>query len=239
MQSESEDLEWGSPSIVVWTELQVPIGLESDQQRWIGYFEPLVHAIGHHETAWARLRVNKDRVILGTWWQGGSPAYRAFQNSPSAQLFRETLADDGITFLTSYETAFRGGHWFDLVPRYFVTIFWVYFKAPVTEAQKREVGNGDGIRPPAILRPRPNELLSPKPPVQLWALHNEYLHGEEVHSLLWPHFWRDEEASLFRHVKFWTGTGETYLETFHRFLRDTGAMEVKEDYCEFKKLVPI
>ena len=66
MQSDSEDLERVSSPIVVWTELQVPIGLESDQKQWRGYFEPLLHAKGHHESAWARCRLNKDRVILGT-----------------------------------------------------------------------------------------------------------------------------------------------------------------------------
>ena len=66
MQSDSEDLERVSSPIVVWTELQVPIGLESDQKQWRGYFEPLLHAKGHHELAWARRRLNKDRVILGT-----------------------------------------------------------------------------------------------------------------------------------------------------------------------------
>ncbi|EPS31638.1 hypothetical protein PDE_06593 [Penicillium oxalicum 114-2] len=110
-------------------------------------------------------------------------------------------------------------------------IFWVYFKAPVTEALKDEVAKIDGIRPPAILRPRENELLSPKPPVELWALYTEYLYGEEVQSLLWPHFWRDEEVALFRHRKMWTGTGETIMEGFHRSLRDIGAVEFKEDFC--------
>ncbi|EPS32124.1 hypothetical protein PDE_07083 [Penicillium oxalicum 114-2] len=239
MQSDSEDLKQVFNPIVVWTELQVPIGLESDQKQWRGYFEPLLHAKGHHESAWARCRLNKDRVILGTWWFGGSPAYRAFENSPSAQLFRETLADDGIKFLTSYKTAIRGGWWFDRVSHFFMQIFWVYFKAPVTEALKDEVAKIDGIRPPAILRPRKNELLSPKPPVELWALHTEYLYGEEVQSLLWPHFWRDEEAALFRHRKMWTGTGETHIEDFYRSLRDIGAVELKEDFCQFTKLVPL
>lgn len=52
--------------IVVWTELRVPRGQELDEQRWAGYFQPLVHATGHDQSVWARLRNNPEAVILAT-----------------------------------------------------------------------------------------------------------------------------------------------------------------------------
>ena len=66
MQSASHDLNDPSKWIVVWTELQVPFGLESDKQQWVGYFQPLVHATGHKQSIWARLRFSLEKVILDT-----------------------------------------------------------------------------------------------------------------------------------------------------------------------------
>ncbi|KAJ5900992.1 uncharacterized protein N7473_005062 [Penicillium subrubescens] len=229
MQSVSDDPNNPSNWTVVWTELRAPIGHESDKQRWVGYFQPLVHAAGHKQSIWARLRFNPDKVILGTC----NSACRDFESSPLAQLFREQLTNDGITFLTCYEFPDDWYHWFQsLLPRRFIYIFWVYFKVPVTEEQKQRVAKSVGIRPPVVLNLRPNQRLQPRLPVKLWATRTEYLHGEE------PHIWRDEEAASWRLIKsrHINSFGETNVDKFHGFLRDIGSMEFKEDYCHFEEL---
>jgi hypothetical protein len=66
MRSVSEDPSNSSKPTIIWTELRVPIGHESDKQRWAEYFQPLVHAAGHKQSIWARLRFNPEKVILGT-----------------------------------------------------------------------------------------------------------------------------------------------------------------------------
>ncbi|KAF3392844.1 hypothetical protein F1880_008886 [Penicillium rolfsii] len=238
MQFVSNNYHDPSNWILVWTELRVPIGHESDQQRWVEYFQPLVQAAGHRKSMWARLRVSSENMILGTRWSH-SLAYREFESSPSAQLFREQLANDGITFLACHEFHDDWHDWFQsLLPSNFIHLFWVYFKVPVTEEQKQRLRKGAGIRPPAILRPKPGERLQPRLPVKLWADRTEYLHGEEVQLLLWPHIWRDEEAARWRLIKsrHINSFGETKVDWFHGFLRDIGSMEVKEDCCHFKEL---
>jgi hypothetical protein len=242
----------------------VPIGHESDKQRWVEYFQPLVHAAGHKQSIWARLRFNPEKVILGTrksypseaihhnipievnsltrllyldW--SDSLACREFESSPSAQLFREQLANDGITFLACHEFPDDWHHWFQsLLPRRFIHIFWVYFKVPVTEEQKQRVGKSVGIRPPVVLNLQPNQRLQPRLPVKLWANRTEYLHGEEVQLLLWPHIWRDEEAALWRLIKsrHINSFAETNVDRFHGSLRDISSMEFKEDNCHFEEL---
>jgi hypothetical protein len=89
-----------------------------------------------------------------------------------------------------------------------------------------------------VLNLRPNQRLQPRLPVKLWATRTEYLHGEEVQLLLWPHIWRDEEAASWRLIKsrHINSFGETNVDKFHGFLRDIGSMEFKEDYCHFEEL---
>jgi hypothetical protein len=264
MQSVSDDPNDSSNPTIIWTELRVPIGHESDKQRWVEYFQPLVHAAGHIQSTWARLRFNPEKVILGTRksypseamhhntpskanlltrllyvdWSNSS-ACRDFESSPSAQLFREQLANDGITFLTCHEFPDDWYHWFQsLLPRRFIHIFWVYFKVPVTEEQKQRVVKSVGIRPPVVLNVLPNQRLQPRLSAKIWATRTEYLHCDEVQLLLWPHIWRDEEAASWRLIKsrHINSFGETKIDTFHGFLRDIGSMEFKEDYCQFEKL---
>lgn len=54
------------PNIIVWTKLQVPLGVELDNDHWAGYFRPLLHAIGHESTVWAKVQGSTDLVILAT-----------------------------------------------------------------------------------------------------------------------------------------------------------------------------
>lgn len=63
MQSVSDYSTDPSNWIVVWTELRVPIGHESDKERWVEYFQPLVHAAGHKQSIWARLRFHPEKVM--------------------------------------------------------------------------------------------------------------------------------------------------------------------------------
>jgi hypothetical protein len=181
--------------------------------------------------------VNLLTRLLYLDWSSNS-ACRDFESSPSAQIFREQLASDGITFLTCLEFPGYSQLWFHSLPRRFIHIFWVYFKVPVSEEQKQRVVKRGGIRPPAVLSLRPNQRLQPRLPVQLWATRTEYLHSEEVQLLLWPHIWRDEEAASWRLIKsrHINSLGETQVDSFHGFLRDIGSMEFKEDYCHFEDL---
>lgn len=64
MQSQGYDPS--DPKIVVWTEFRVPPGYERDEPRWVGYFQPLVHATGHKQSVWARLRNSPETMILAT-----------------------------------------------------------------------------------------------------------------------------------------------------------------------------
>ncbi|KAJ5900893.1 uncharacterized protein N7473_004963 [Penicillium subrubescens] len=207
MQSVSEDPSDSSKPTIIWTELRVPIGHESDKQRWVEYFQPLVHATGHKQSIWARLHFNPERI------------------------FREQLASDGITFLIYYEFPGYSQLWFHLLPRRFIYIFWVYFKVLVSEEQKQRVVKRGGIRPPAVLQPRlPVQLWA----TRTEYLHSEevqlllWLHiwrDEEAAS------WRLIKS---RHIN---SLGETQVDSFHGFLRDIGSMEFKEDYCHFEDLL--
>lgn len=123
--------------------------------------------------------------------------------------------------------------WFNLLPGYFIHIFWVYFQVPVTQEQKDRILKSVGIRPPVNLSIPRNQSRQPRLPVKLWATRTEYLYGQEVQLLLWPHIWKDEKVADYRYNTF---NRETNLNRFHEFLRDVGSIEFKEDYCQFQEL---
>ncbi|GAD91742.1 TRAF-like signal transducer, putative [Paecilomyces variotii No. 5] len=163
---------------------------------------------------------------------------RDFMASPSAQLYVESLASAEIVPLVSYETIYGYGHWFGVSPllsRTFTQLFWVYFPAPMTQAQQAEVSNLRGIRPPVMGFSIPqSQLRQTHLPVQLWATKTEYLHGREAQLMLWPHFWRDAEKAEWR-LRRYPAFGSP-MERFIEDLEKVDPMEWKEELYQFKRL---
>jgi hypothetical protein len=159
---------------------------------------------------------------------------RDFMASPSAQLYRESLASGAIVPVVSFETIYGGARWFNSLARSFTQLFWVYFPAPMTQAQQAEISNLRGIRPPIMGFSIPQSQLKQRhDPVQLWVTQTEYLHGQEAQLMLWPHFWRDAEKAEFRFLG--TGYG-TVMERFIEELEGVVPIEWKEEFYEFKRL---
>ncbi|RAH39861.1 uncharacterized protein BO95DRAFT_437188 [Aspergillus brunneoviolaceus CBS 621.78] len=120
--------------ITAITELQVPQGLELDAEQWAGYFQPLVHAEGHRGTVWGRSQKEPGVVLLVTLW-GHPDELRDFQDSPCAQLFRESLLAVNALQL-SYHEAFMEEYWFPSLEMAFVQFYWVYLPAAMTPEQE-------------------------------------------------------------------------------------------------------
>ncbi|KAJ9349789.1 hypothetical protein C8Q69DRAFT_480289 [Paecilomyces variotii] len=219
---------------VVWTKLQVPLGVELDTDHWAGYFQPLLHAEGHKSTVWAKVQGSTDLVILATLWHTTSEL-RDFMASPSAQLYTESLASIGIIPLVSYETIPKGTIWFRALPRSFTQLFWVYFPAPMTQAQQAQITSLKGMLPPALGFSMPRNLsVQTHIPAQSWATQIEDLHGQKAQLVLWLHLWRDARKAEWRHL---SKGNETSMEEFIEDLEKVGAIEWKEDFYEFKTLL--
>ncbi|KAJ9208805.1 hypothetical protein DTO021D3_22 [Paecilomyces variotii] len=224
------------PKIVVWTKLQVPPGEELDS-----YCQPLLHAVGHESTVWAREQGNPDIVMLATLWYTTSEL-RDFMASPSAQLYRESLANASIVPLISWETIHGYGSWFGPLSRSFTQLFWVYFPAPMTQAQQAEISSLRGIRPPVMGFSIPQSQLRQRHlPVQLWATQTEYLHGQEAQLMLWPHFWRDAEKAEWRFSgtgTYWGSPTERFIENLENvaILHGTGGMGKTQLAIQFARV---
>ncbi|KAJ5159492.1 uncharacterized protein N7482_006496 [Penicillium canariense] len=231
--------------IIVWTELRVPPSEELDTHQWTGHFQPLVQASGHHTSLWARIRERPNIVLLVTLWKSQADL-RNFTVSPCAQIFWENLAGRGVSRLASHETIYRD-NWFTSLQHSFIQLFWVYFPAPVDEAQLARISDPKkrGLRPPAT---GPGIPLSHRParhiPAQEWATQTEFLHDQEVQLMLWPHFWGDEKKAEWRNGPTFLmipGTAcvmgtQTRMEAFRTLLEELGSIEWKEEFCEFEQL---
>lgn len=174
--------------------------------------------------------------IYSVWYT--TSEFRDFATSPSAQLYRESLASDGIVLLAFHETFYGREGWFDVLSQSFVPsfiqLFWVYFSAPMTQGQLAQVSKLRGIRPPVMGFSIPqSQLRQICLSVKLWATQTEYLHGQKVQLLIWPHFWRDEKAAEWR---FCTGNQETVMERFSRCLEEVHPLEWKEEFYRFQQL---
>ncbi|KAJ0416011.1 hypothetical protein BJY00DRAFT_250134 [Aspergillus carlsbadensis] len=217
------------PPIAVWTKLRTSQTKGSGSCDWTELFQPLVHAVGHKETVWARMADNPDVVLLATlWWT--TSELRDFEASPSAQLYRETLQREGIIPVSIHETIYGFAHWFQRLKYSFTQIFWVYFPAPVDKSLQSQVSKLVGIRPPAFGPGVPlKEHFQTHLPVLHWATEPEVLHGTEARLLLWPHFWRNRERAEYRH--------EPYAQKrFIERLEELGPVEWKEEIYDFAKI---
>ncbi|KAJ5517931.1 Dimeric alpha-beta barrel [Penicillium expansum] len=113
----------------------------------------------------------------------------------------------------------------------------------MTEAKKDEISKLKGIRQPAVVMSdgNPHRLNRPQfdSPTKIWATHTEFVHGQEVQLMLWPHFWRNAESSEYMHVGKHTRHGElivgarTLREHHIDKLENVGAMEWKEEFVDF------
>jgi hypothetical protein len=177
-------------------------------------------------------------------WQT-TDAIKDFQDSPSAQLLWETLAAKNIIILSSHEAPYVG-NWFEVMRFSFIQLFWVYFQAPVTDAQRTEISNLRGIRPPALgfsvpRHHRPQTEI----PIQAWATQPER-NGTQL--MLWPHFWRNSEMSKWRHglTEVFFGSiiigKRSIMEDFNAKLQEmaklqeVGSVEWTEDFCSFRRI---
>ncbi|KAI9039701.1 cytochrome P450 [Aspergillus affinis] len=225
------------PEIVVWTELDVPQGEELDSAQWTRYFEPMIQAPGYENSAWARIKQRPNMIMLVTLWKSTS-ALREFTASPSAQLYRESLAARAIIPMAYHEVVIYGIlNWFGALSRSYVQLFWVYFPAPVTDDQRKRVSKMPGICPPAMGPGVPRSRLpQTRLPQQLWTTPTDWRHGQEVELMFWPHFWQNEEKAEFRHTPTSivvdhriVGT-RTRMEEFSAELEAVGPVEWKEDF---------
>ncbi|KAL4903111.1 hypothetical protein BDW74DRAFT_156661 [Aspergillus multicolor] len=218
------------PPIIVWTKLQARWSKTLDPEYRDELFQPLVHAVGHNETVWARGQDNPDVVFLVTlWWT--TSELREFKASPSAQLYRESLQGEGITPLSTHETIYGSSNWFRGLQYSFMQIFWVYFPAPVDENLQSAVKEIVGIRPPALGFGVPQkQRRQTHLPAWQWATRPEVLHGKQVQLFLWPHFWRTEEQAEWRHNHY-------AQPRFIKRVEELGPVEWKEElYNRFTKI---
>ncbi|KAL6232374.1 hypothetical protein BDW75DRAFT_21927 [Aspergillus navahoensis] len=215
------------PAIAIWTKLQVPQGENFDSGHWDGLFQPLVHAIGHQETVWAKAEDSPEIVFLVTIWYTTSEQ-REFETFPSAQLYREGLQYKGIQLLSSHETIYGWSNWH--LERTFVQLFWVYFAAPMDDARRAEITELRAIRPPVMGFSVPHhELRQTRPASKQWATRLEMVNGQEVQLLLWPHFWRSREKAEWR-------IRSNMQKKFIEKLEALGPVQWKEEFYEFKKI---
>ncbi|KAJ5197156.1 Dimeric alpha-beta barrel [Penicillium cf. viridicatum] len=244
-RSQVDDLN--HQAILIWTEFQVSKGLELDIE-WAGHFQPLLRAPGHEGSGYARVQKRPDTILLVTAWERASDM-RAFTASPSAQLYRENLEARGIRAMSSRKTFSRrssdyvGPRWFDALTRSYVELFWIYFSTPVTDTQKTRISDSIGIREPPVgiggVRHGVKRLQT-RWPLKIWAIGTEHVHGQEAQLMLWPHFWTDAESAEYRHVGKYSNSGHlrwharTLLEKFGDELESLGALEWKEEFCDFK-----
>lgn len=157
-----------------------------------------------------------------------------FRDSPSAQLFWESLNAKGITFLSSYESIYRG-NWFGSLCMSYIQLFWVYFQAPVTEEQRAHISSVDGITAPALGPSVPRkEYVQRRLPTQVWITQTEHLHGTQVELMMWPHFWANAKKAEFRHSGTWGN--KTLTDKFVARLKGLDPIEWREEFYRFKKI---
>lgn len=167
---------------------------------------------------------------------------REFTASPSAQLYQESLEARGIIATSSRKTVshrssdYVGPHWFDALTCSYVELFWLYFSTPVTDALKTQISDSIGIREPAVgiggLR-HGLKRHQTRWPLKIWAIGTEHVHGQEAQLMLWPHFWTDAESAEYRHLGY---NARTLLDMFGDTLESLGALEWKEEFCDFKPI---
>ncbi|CAG8121146.1 unnamed protein product [Penicillium salamii] len=246
-RSQVEDLN--DQAILTWAEFQVCKGLELDTE-WAGHFQPLLGAPGHEGSGYARVQERPDTILLVTAWERASDM-RAFMASPSAQLYRENLEARGIR-ATSYRETFWhkksdyvGPSLFEGFTCSYVELFWIYFSTPVTDIQKTQMKDLIGIREPAVGiggNRHGIKRLQTDHALKIWAIGTEIVHGQEAQLLLWPHFWADAESAEYRHVGKYSNRGNlmwdarTLLDKFGDKLESVGALEWKEEFCDFKPI---
>ncbi|OJJ63018.1 hypothetical protein ASPSYDRAFT_86666 [Aspergillus sydowii CBS 593.65] len=226
------------PGMVVWTKFHVPE--ELDTKECIGYFQPLVHAVGHQETLWSRAAENTNTILIVSLWYTAAEL-GDFTASPSAQLYTENLASKGITPLVLFETIYWPGNWFSSLSGSYLQLHWVYFSVPMTEAHHAQISEIRGMEPPALgISGRQKNPVQKHRNVQLWATRTEDGNGQEVQLMLWLHFWRDakkaEWRNIVQHTNMNWGSPRTIGEGFIKGLEEARPMEWKEEIYEFKKL---
>jgi hypothetical protein len=156
---------------------------------------------------------------------------REFQVSPSAQLYRETLQCHEIIPISVHETICHHYTWFWGLKQSFMQIFWVYFPAPVEDSLRSQVSKIKGIRPappfgPGVSR---DQYLQTQLPVWKWATEPEVLHGNQVHLLLWPHFWSSEKHAEWRHNPY---AQKRFIER----VEGLDSVELKDEIYQFSKM---
>ncbi|KAJ5317526.1 Dimeric alpha-beta barrel [Penicillium antarcticum] len=213
--------------ILTWTRLQVPKDLELDTE-WAGLVQPLIRASGHEGSRWAKTPAFRHD---SSGWKTTLDR-REFIASPSAQLYQENLKSRGKIHVSSHETFSRRIVHIDALLKSYVLFFWIYFSAP------------------AFVK-RPEELM-----VRIFVTKNvnfiflqrcepptpNLLHGQEAQLMLWPHFWRNAEATEYRHRGKYTRSGNpifggrTLLERFGDLLDKVGPMKWKKDFVDLKPI---
>ncbi|KAJ5622948.1 hypothetical protein N7490_011553 [Penicillium lividum] len=226
----------GLPERFVLTKLQVPG--ELDDAQLTEYFQPLLHTPGHNRSMWGMIQDKPKTALLATLWET-TDAIKYFQDSPSAQLLWEILAAKNIIILSSHETPYVG-NWFEVLDSSFIQLFWVYFQAPVTDAQRTEISKLRGLRPPAsgFSVPRHHRPQT-EIPIKAWATQPE---SNATQLMLWPHFWRNSEKSEWRHGLTEVLFGSTILgkrsriDDFDAKLQEVGSVKWTEDFCSFRRI---
>ncbi|KAJ6009603.1 hypothetical protein N7522_004619 [Penicillium canescens] len=227
------------PEIIVWQELRVPSEEPSDQ--WNSHFQPMIQALGHDESSWARIPERPDTVLMATLWCSNS-ALKDFRDSPSAQLFTEDLGAKGISLLTSYESIYSG-NWFQCLCRSYVQLFQVYFQAPITEEQEARTYKVRGMCPAALGPSVPRKHhITRHLPEPVCTTQTEHLNGAQAQLVLWPHFWANAKKAEWRHTETYILSGsvaigtQTIMEKFIGNLKELGAIEWREEFCKFKRI---
>ncbi|KAJ5367211.1 hypothetical protein N7541_001152 [Penicillium brevicompactum] len=232
-------------AILMWTKLQVPKDLELNIE-WDGLFLPLIQAPGHSGSGWARFE-NSDTILLVTEWKR-TLDQRGFIASPSAQLYHEDLKSKGIVHVSSHETRSSRFIFFDPLMKSYLQFFWIYFTAPVTEAQLIQISKIKSIRGVAILKNFTNDLEKSRDylhPIKMWANHIEFVDGQEAQLLLWPHFWKSAELAEIRHAGKYVMSGDKRFGSGSRQERvcenldKLEPMSWKEHFLSFRRIPDI
>lgn len=130
----------------------------------------------------------------------------------------------------------------------YLQLFWIYFTAPVTEAQLIQVSKIKSIRGVAILKNFTNDLEKSRDylcPIKMWAKHIECVDGQEAQLLLWPHFWKSAELAEIRHAGKYVMSGDKRFgsgsrqERFCENLDKLEPMSWKEHFLSFRRIPDI
>jgi hypothetical protein len=168
---------------------------------------------------------------------------KGFKASPSSQLYQENLKSSGILYVASLETVSRRGLYHFLEDSY-VQLLWIYFPSPVTEAFKAKISRLRGMREYIVSMSgrflsgsvrRHNHL-----PLKIWATQTELVHGQEIQSMLYLHFWVNAEKAEYRNLKDSRERGfggRSHMEHFVFELEELGPLKWKEEFYEFKPIM--